>query len=35
LDQVSDTLCLGLKELMASPKKIKSMTNFPHLRITV
>jgi hypothetical protein len=35
LDAVSDTLCQSLKQLMASPEKIRSMTNFPHLRITV
>jgi DDE superfamily endonuclease len=35
LDAVSDTLCVGLKELMDLPEKIKSMTYFPHLRITV
>jgi hypothetical protein len=35
LDAVSDTLCQGLKDLIALPEKIKSMTYFPHLRITV
>jgi hypothetical protein len=34
LDAVSDTLCQGLKELMALPEKIQSMTNFPHFRLT-
>jgi DDE superfamily endonuclease len=35
LDAVSDTLCQGLKELIALPEKIKSMTYFPHFRNTV
>jgi hypothetical protein len=34
LDAVSDTLCNGLKELIDLPNKIRSMTNFPHLRVT-
>jgi hypothetical protein len=34
LDAVSDTLCHGLKELMDLPDKIRSMTNFPHMRVT-
>jgi DDE superfamily endonuclease len=34
LDAVSDTLCQGLKELMDLPDKIRSMTNFPHMRVT-
>ena len=34
LDAVSDTLCKGLKELMDLPNKIRSMTNFPHMRVT-
>jgi hypothetical protein len=34
LDAVSDTLCKGLKALMDLPEKLKSMTNFPHMRIT-
>jgi hypothetical protein len=34
LDAVSDTLCNGLKELMNLPNKIRSMTNFPHMRVT-
>lgn len=34
LDAVSDTLCKGLKELMDLPDKIRSMTNFPHMRVT-
>jgi transposase len=33
LKDVSDTLCKGLKDLMDLPEKIKSMTNFPHMRI--
>jgi transposase len=35
LAEVSDVLCKGIKELMELPQKIKSMTNFPHLRITI
>lgn len=35
LDAVSDTLCQGLKELSALPDKIRSMTNFPHMRVTI
>ena len=35
LDAVSDTLCKGLKELMDLPEKIRSMTNFPHMRVTL
>lgn len=34
LDDVSDHLSQGLKDLMDDPGKIKSMTYFPHLRIT-
>jgi transposase len=34
LEEVSDVLCEGIKNLMELPEKIKSMTNFPHLRIT-
>jgi DDE superfamily endonuclease len=35
LDDVSDALCTGLKQLMDSPSKIRSMTYFPHMRVTV
>lgn len=35
LEAVSDALCQGLKELMDLPEKLTSMTNFPHMRITV
>ena len=35
LDAVSDALCEGLKELSALPDKIRSMTNFPHMRVTI
>ena len=34
LDAVSDALCKGLKELIDLPEKLRSMTNFPHMRIT-
>lgn len=34
LDAVSEALCKGLKELIALPDKIRSMTYFPHMRIT-
>jgi DDE superfamily endonuclease len=35
LEAVSDQLCQGLKALMDLPEKLKSMTNFPHLRISL
>ena len=34
LDQVMDTLCEGLNYFNSVPEKLKSMTYFPHLRIT-
>lgn len=34
IDAVMDTLCQGLQELMMMPERLKSMTNFPHLRLT-
>jgi len=34
LDAVLETLCKGLKELMDLPNKLRSMTNFPHMRVT-
>jgi transposase len=34
LDAVSETLCKGLKSLMDLPKKLQSITNFPHMRVT-
>jgi DDE superfamily endonuclease len=35
LEAVSDTLCKGIKELMDLPNKVRSMTYFPHLEITL
>ncbi|MFM2315294.1 MAG: hypothetical protein RLZZ04_4570 [Cyanobacteriota bacterium] len=35
LDKVEDVLCQALKELDAQPELLRSMTYFPHLRITV
>ena len=35
LDLVEDTLCDALKELIDEPKRLQSMTFFPHMRITV
>lgn len=35
LDAVEATLCQALKDLMDAPEHIRSMTFFPHLRITV
>lgn len=35
LDKVEDTLCFALKELDSQPERLRSMTYFPHLRITV
>ncbi|GFE72342.1 IS630 family transposase [Chroococcus sp. FPU101] len=35
LDKVEDTLCQALKELDSQPERLRSMTYFPHLRITV
>ena len=34
VDQVMDTLCEGLNYFNSVPEKLKSMTYFPHLRIT-
>lgn len=34
IDAVMDTLCQGLQELMRVPEHLRSMTNFPHLRLT-
>jgi len=34
LDAVEDSLCEALRELMAQPERLRSMTLFPHLRIT-
>jgi len=34
LNAVSETLCKGLKELIDLPNKLRSMTNFPHMRVT-
>lgn len=35
LDEVEDTLCLGLNGLAINPDKLRSMTNFPYLNITL
>lgn len=35
LDLVEDTLCDALKELIDEPKRLQTMTFFPHMRITV
>ncbi len=35
LDDVESTLCAALKELDSEPERLRSMTFFPHLRITV
>jgi len=34
LDQVEDALCRRLRELENSPEEVRSMTNFPYLRVT-
>lgn len=34
LDKVEDTLCQALKELDSQPERLRSLTYFPHLRIT-
>ena len=34
LEAVIDTLCDGLNFFMSVPERLKSMTHFPHLRIT-
>jgi transposase len=34
LDQVEQALCQRLKELENSPDVVRSMTNFPYLRVT-
>lgn len=34
LNEVINTLCIGLKSLSIDTETIKSMTNFPHLNIT-
>ncbi len=35
LDAVEDTLCQALRQLIAQPKRLRSLSFFPHLRITV
>jgi transposase len=35
LDAVEETLCEALKSLMNAPEQVRSMTFFPHMRITV
>ncbi len=34
LDQLEKTLCRSLNKLEKNPKLVKSMTNFPYLRVT-
>jgi len=34
LDHVEDTICVALKELASEPDRIRSLTNFPYMRIT-
>lgn len=34
LDQLEDALCCRLRELEMNPEIVRSMTNFPYLRIT-
>ena len=34
MHEVIDTLSQGLRELMEMPQRLRSLTNFPHLRIT-
>lgn len=34
IDKVIDTLCQGLVELEQAPERLRSMTYFPHLRIS-
>ena len=34
LDAVEDTLCKAFNDLIAAPEQVRSMTFFPHLRIT-
>src|SRR5208283_5468254 len=34
LDQVEEALCHRLRELDSDPQKVRSMTNFPYLRVT-
>jgi len=33
LDEVEDTLCQKLNDLVQQPEKLRSMTNFPYLNI--
>lgn len=35
LDAVEDTLCQAFKELIAAPEQLRSMTFFPHFKITL
>lgn len=34
LDAVEAALCKGLSQLMAEPAKVRSMTDFPYMRLT-
>lgn len=34
IDAVLETLCQGLQQLMKVPERLRSMTYFPHLRLT-
>ena len=35
LDEVEDNLCLGLNGLASNPEKLRSMTNFPYLKLLI
>ncbi|MBW4640916.1 MAG: hypothetical protein KME05_22365 [Gloeocapsa sp. UFS-A4-WI-NPMV-4B04] len=35
LDMVETTLCKALTEVDAEPERLRSMTYFPHMRITL
>lgn len=34
LDELQDALCVRLRQLGNNPDKVRSMTNFPYLRVT-
>jgi transposase len=34
LDEVEETLCKAFNDLIAAPEQVRSMTFFPHLRIS-
>ena len=35
LELLIDALCHGLNDLAANPKRLRSLTGFPHLKITI